>query len=76
MKRQTEIRYLPLHKIRHTYASIAIANNADIKTVQELLGHSNASVTLNVYSHAYDSRKKEQAAMLDDLLFSNNKIAK
>lgn len=71
MTKQPELRYLPMHKIRHTYASIAIANNADIKTVQELLGHASASVTLNVYSHAYHSKKREQADKLDDMLFSN-----
>lgn len=75
MIKQPELRYLPMHKIRHTYASIAIANNADIKTVQELLGHASASVTLNVYSHAYYGKKREQADILDSMLFSNSSMA-
>lgn len=71
VKKQPELRYLPMHKIRHTFASIAIANNADIKTVQELLGHASANITLNVYSHAYNSKKKEYAEELDNMLYRN-----
>lgn len=76
MKRHTEIRYLPLHKLRHTYASISVVNNVDVKTLQEILGHSNISTTLGIYSHSYMHKKSDQAAMIDDLLFDNTKLAK
>ena len=69
MKEKSGLRYLRMHKIRHTYASLAISNNTDIKTVQEILGHASASITLNVYSHAYNEKKKSYAQKLDATLY-------
>jgi integrase len=40
------------HKLRHTFASIAITNGADIASVSEKLGHSDKAVTLRMYTHA------------------------
>jgi integrase len=74
MEAHPELRYLSLHKLRHSFASIAIANNTDIKTLQETLGHSNASVTLDTYSHGYMDKKVNQAQMLNNAIFANKKI--
>lgn len=38
------------HDLRHTYATAAIANGADVKSVQELLGHASAKTTLDIYA--------------------------
>lgn len=47
------------HKMRHTYASLAITNGADVASVSENLGHSDTSVTLKVYTEANaESRKR------------------
>lgn len=40
------------HKLRHSFASIAITNGADIASVSEILGHSDKAVTLRMYTHA------------------------
>lgn len=40
------------HKFRHTQASIAITNGADIVSVSEKLGHADTAITLRMYSHA------------------------
>lgn len=39
------------HKLRHTFASIAITNGADVAIVSEKLGHSAKAVTLRMYTH-------------------------
>jgi len=44
-----------LHTLRHTFASNLIASGCDIVTVQRALGHSQPSITLNVYSHLWPS---------------------
>jgi len=47
------------HKLRHSFASIAITNGADIASVSEKLGHTDKAVTLRMYTHAdQDSIKR------------------
>jgi integrase len=41
------------HELRHTCASLAIRSHANIKTVQRLLGHATATMTLDKYGHLY-----------------------
>jgi len=53
------------HKLRHTAASLAIAAGADVKVVQQMLGHADASMTLNVYGHLFPDRLDEVADVLD-----------
>ncbi len=55
---------LTVHSLRHTNASLLIASGADVATVAELLGHSQISTTLDIYTHAFDGRKKEASAAL------------
>ncbi len=48
------------HKLRHSFASVAITNGADIASISETLGHSDKSVTLNMYTHA-DAESQKRA---------------
>ena len=52
------------HDLRHTAATVAIASGADIKSVQDLMGHATASFTLNVYAHTSDQMKRDTAARM------------
>lgn len=48
------------HNLRHSYASECVKQNVEIKTLSEILGHSNVSITLNLYVHtSLDQKKKE-----------------
>ncbi len=53
------------HKLRHTAASLAIAAGADVKVVQQMLGHKSAAMTLDVYGHLFPDRLDEVANALD-----------
>lgn len=44
------------HSLRHTYASIAIAHGADVKTLQNAMGHTSASMTLDTYADLWPDR--------------------
>ena len=46
------------HAIRHTFATRALELHVDIKTVSEILGHSNVAITMNVYVHSLMEQKK------------------
>jgi integrase len=56
------------HDLRHAFASILLKQGADIKTIQELLGHSNISTTLNIYSHVDMDQKKHATSLMSGAL--------
>lgn len=47
------------HVLRHTFATRCIEGGVDIKSLSEILGHANVSVTLNTYVHSSIERKRE-----------------
>lgn len=49
-----------MHKVRHTYATLQLANGTDIYTVSKMLGHTNVRTT-QIYTKVVDE-KKENAA--------------
>lgn len=52
------------HALRHAYASLLIAGGESVKVVSERLGHTNAAMTLNVYSHLFpDSEERTRRAI-------------
>lgn len=55
------IEHLHPHKLRHSFASVAITNGADIASVSEKLGHADKSTTLRLYTHA-DQESIKQAS--------------
>jgi integrase len=53
------------HELRHTAASLAIASGADIKIVQQMLGHKSAVMTLDQYGHLFGDRLDVVADAMD-----------
>lgn len=47
------------HALRHTFATRCIESGADVKTLSELLGHTNVMITLNRYVHSNEDRKRQ-----------------
>lgn len=56
------------HALRHGAASMLLAAGVPVNLVSEMLGHSNASTTLNIYGHVLESAKREVAAQMGKLL--------
>lgn len=63
--RRVGLEALVPHGLRHTAASLAIAAGADVKVVQQMLGHKSATMTLDLYGHLFDDRLDEVADALD-----------
>lgn len=57
-------RDIDVHTLRHTFGSHLIAAGVDVKTVQDLLGHSSAVVTLDVYAHVFEQRKRDAVDLI------------
>lgn len=47
------------HALRHTYATMCVEKQFDIKTLSELLGHSDVKITLNTYVHSSEKLKRK-----------------
>ena len=56
------------HDLRHTHASLLIAMGAHPKAIQERLGHSSITITLNIYGHLFPGLGDELAQGLDTLI--------
>jgi len=59
---------LNVHSLRHTNASLLIANGTDVAAVSSLLGHAQVSTTLDIYTHAFDKNKKAASDKLHKAL--------
>jgi integrase len=57
------------HDLRHTFASLMIEQGENIKYIQKQLGHSNPTVTLNVYAHLINPINQEAARRLEKAIF-------
>ena len=53
------------HELGHTAASLAIASGADVKVVQQMLGHKSATMTLDQYGHLFGDRLDVVADAMD-----------
>lgn len=63
-----ELEGFHFHTLRHTYTTNLLSNGAQPKDVQELLGHSDVSTTMNVYAHATREAKRNSARLLDKVV--------
>ncbi|MBR5379302.1 MAG: site-specific integrase [Clostridia bacterium] len=57
-----------LHDLRHTSATLLLSKNTDIETVARRLGHSKASVTLDIYGHALPENDRQASDILGSML--------
>ena len=60
------------HDLRHTYASLLIEQGENIKYIQNQLGHSSPTVTLNIYAHLMKPVNQEAACRLENTIWGGN----
>jgi len=61
------------HELRHTAASLAIASGANVKVVQQMLGHKSATMTLDRYGHLFGDQLDEVADAMDAAVAKSRK---
>ncbi len=59
---------LTFHQLRHTHASILIAEGMEAPAVAARLGHSDASITLSIYAHSFEERDQKASNILENVL--------
>lgn len=60
-----------MHQFRHTFCTMLFNADVDIKTAQAVLGHSDVSVTLRVYTHLEEKYKKRSIDKLNGYIKNN-----
>ena len=68
------LRRITLHNLRHSCASILLANGISMKETQEWLGHSSYNTTANIYAHLDTSAKEKSANTMNNIL-NKRKVA-
>lgn len=59
------IRHFSIHNLRHTFCTRFCENETNIKVIQDIMGHSDISTTMNIYAEATESKKKESFENLE-----------
>ena len=57
--KKSKIKRYKFHTLRHTFATNCIEAGMDIKSLSEILGHADVSITLNIYVHSSDKTKRK-----------------
>ncbi len=56
------------HSLRHTHATMLLEAGANIKDIQERLGHSKLATTMDTYSHVTNKMKKDTVNILENII--------
>ena len=64
LSREAGLRHIRVHDLRHGYATLALRAGVNPKVVQQRLGHSSISVTMDIYSHVLDELDDQAAGVL------------
>ena len=66
--KQAELPLIRFHDLRHTFATHATKGGVDPKTLSGILGHTNASFTLDTYTHVTGDMQKNAAAIVGGMV--------
>ena len=69
--KRNKLKHIRFHDLRHSCASLLVANGVPMKNIQEWLGHANYNTTADVYSHLDFSAKEKSAKVIEKALSLN-----
>ena len=67
--------HIRFHDLRHTFATTALANGMDIKTLSAIIGHNSAETTLNIYTHITDEMQRTAADKIEQGIMRNASLS-
>lgn len=67
LEQNNGLKHVSPHGLRHTYCSLLLAQNVPIQTVTKYMGHSDSTITLQVYTHFIPDTQEKVIAALDNL---------
>lgn len=67
MCRRAGIQPRNFYSLRHTHATVLLANGVHPKIVQERLGHSDIKVTMEIYSHVWPTMQREAVSIFEEI---------
>ena len=62
---RAECKHVRFHDLRHTFATTALANGMDVKTLSAIIGHVSSETTLNIYTHITDNMQRSAANKIE-----------
>ena len=62
---RAECKHIRFHDLRHTFATTALANGMDVKTLSAIIGHISSETTLNIYTHITDNMQRSAANKIE-----------
>lgn len=62
------------HDFRHTFATMALENGMDVKTLSTTIGHVSSATTIDIYSHIADTMQRQAAAKIDRQIGGRQKL--
>lgn len=64
------LEHIRFHDLRHSHATALIESGVSMKAVQDRMGHSNISTTMDIYAHCTTKMQKDAGDRIDEILFS------
>lgn len=72
--RRASVRRVHPHALRHTFATTCLQSGCDIKTLSEILGHTDANITLKRYVHSDMKRKRSEMERIFSSVWKNQQL--
>ena len=65
--RQAKLKHRGFHSLRHTHSSNLVEADFDILTISKRFGYSSVAITMDIYTHFFERKKKKGAKCLQDV---------